>query len=373
VARTGAVHPLAKVTILEAVLLMAGTLAQGQTFGATGVHGMALPTEQCFHCSSPQSRPEHKTDGPQTLGIIRGTILDQTGAVSVGARVRLAGKGRSLSQEVVAGENGQFSFSNIPPGSFQLTITGPGFATQIFSGDLRAGQTFLVPAIVLPVATAETEVRVGVPSVEVAQEQIKEQQKQRVLAIFPNFYVSYVPDAAPLNAKQKFELASRVAVDPVTIVGVGALAGIQQAGNDIPGFGQGAEGFAKRYGAAYANALTGIFVGNAILPSLLKQDPRYFYKGTGSTKSRVFYALASSVICKGDNKRWQPNYSGILGSLAVGGVSNLYYPASDRNGAGVVFKNTLIRIGEGSIGGILQEFVVKGLTPHLRHHQPIQP
>ena len=308
-----------------------------------------------------------------SLGNITGTILDKTGAVTVGATVRLIREDPSVSQELISGDNGQFSFSRIPPGPFHLTITAPGFATQKLSGELLPGQTYLVPAIVLPVAIAETEVRVGLPTVEVAEAQIKEQEKQRVLAFIPNFYVSYVPDAAPLNGRQKFKLAWKVAVDPVTLLGAGVYAGFEQAGNRYPEYGQGLEGYAKRYGAGYADAVAGIFIGNAILPSLLKQDPRYFYKGTGSTRSRLLYAIASPVICKGDNKRWQPNYSFIGGSIAVGGISNLYVPASDRNGVGLIFQNALIRIGQGSLGGILQEFVVRRLTPRTKHRATDQP
>ena len=210
-------------------------------------------------------------------------------------------------------------------------------------------------------------------TVEVAEAQIKEQEKQRVFAFIPNFYVSYIPDAAPLNAKQKYRLAWKTAVDPVTFLAAGVYAGLEQAGDRYPEYGQGAQGYAKRYGAGYADAAAGIFIGNAILPSLLKQDPRYFYRGTGTTRSRLLYAVSSSVICKGDNKHWQPNYSFIGGSIAVGGISNLYVPANDRNGAGVVFQNALIRIGQGSLGGILQEFVLRQLTPHLHQHTPPQP
>jgi hypothetical protein len=107
-------------------------------------------------------------------------------------------------------------------------------------------------------------------------------------------------------------------------------------------------------------------IGGAILPSLLKQDPRYFYKGTGSTRSRILYALANAVICKGDNGHWQANYSGILGALAAGGISNLYYPASSRNGAGLTFENTLIGIGGSAVGNLFQEFLVRKLTPHTQ-------
>jgi hypothetical protein len=320
-----------------------------------------------------QKNTGNKVAAQQAPGNITGTILDQTGAVSVGAKVRLTGEDQSLSRETVSGDNGQFSFSDVPPGPFQLTVTSGGFANTALSGELKSGQTYLAPPIVLAVAVAETAVQVGVDSVEVAEAQIKAQEKQRVLGVIPNFYVSYLPDAAPLSAKQKFELGWRVATDPISFLGVGALAGFQQAANDLPGYGQGMEGYAKRYGAAYANAFAGIFIGNAILPSLLKQDPRYFYKGTGSIRSRILYAVTSSVVCKGDNKRWQPNYSGILGSLAVGGISNLYYPSGDRSSAGLVFQNALIRLGQGSFGAIFQEFVLPKLTPRLKHHGPPPP
>jgi len=114
--------------------------------------------------------------------------------------------------------------------------------------------------------------------------------------------------------------------------------------------------------------VTGTFIGGAVLPSLLKQDPRYFYKGSGSTGSRLLYALASPVICKGDNMRWQPNYSNVGGAFASAGISYLYYPESDRNGASLVMQNSLIRLGEVAFEGVLQEFVIRKLTPHLRDH-----
>ena len=276
-------------------------------------------------------------------------------------------------RQVLSGNNGEFSFSNLPPGPFQVTIAAEGFETQRVSGALRPGQAYLVPAITLPVATVVTEVRVGVTQIEVAQEQIKEQEKQRVFGFIPNFFVSYVPDAAPLAPKQKFELAWKSTIEPFTFVGVAALAGVQQATNDFEGYGQGVQGYAKRFGANYANVVSGTFIGSAILPSLLKQDPRYFYKGTGSTRSRFLYALASPMICKGDNKRWQTNYSGILGSFATGGISYLYYPKSDRDATQLILQNSLIRIGESALSNVLQEFVVRKFTPRLQRHPPVQP
>jgi hypothetical protein len=167
-------------------------------------------------------------------------------------------------------------------------------------------------------------------------------------------------------------LAWKATVDPINFGLTGAVAGIQQAANSFSGYGQGAQGYGKRYGAAYADSVIGTFIGSAILPSLLKQDPRYFYKGTGSKRSRFAYAIANAVICKGDNGHWQPNYSGILGSLAAGGISNLYYPATDRD-ATVTFDNTLIAIGSSAANNLLQEFVIRKLTRNPPNYTPAKP
>jgi Carboxypeptidase regulatory-like domain len=305
-------------------------------------------------------------------GSISGTVVDGTGAVVVGARVTLTRADPSPPQEVLSGDYGQFSFANVVPGTFQIRITAPGFAAQTSSGILHSGETYLVPPRALAPATLDTEIQVGVSQTEKAEEQIRVQEKQRVLGVVPNFYVSYIPNAVPLAAKQKFELAWRATIDPVTFGLAAVGAGVQQAQDVFPGYGQGAQGYAKRFGAAYADNATSTFIGSAILPSLLKQDPRYFYKGTGSVGSRILYAIANAVICKGDNQRWQPNYSAILGGLASGGISNLYYPQQDR-GAALVFENTAIGTGETAILNIFQEFVVKKLTPHAPKSDPSQP
>jgi hypothetical protein len=315
----------------------------------------------------------------QSVGSIGGTVVDQAGAVIVGAQVRITRDDQSPSREALSGEDGQFSFADLAPGPFQLTIAQEGFGTQVFSGTVRPGEAYIVPEIVLPVARAITQVRVGLTlaevaqqQIELAQEQIKDQEKQRVLGFIPNFYVSYVPDAVPLSPKQKYELARKSVTDPVTFVGVGALAGLEQATDDFGGYGQGAQGYAKRYGAAYADAFAGAFIGSAILPSLLKQDPRYFYRGTGSTRSRILYALGNAVICKGDNKRWQPNYSAVLGSFATGGISYLYYPANDRS-PGLLVQTALIRVAEDAFAGVFQEVVLRRFTPHLKGRPPDLP
>jgi len=274
---------------------------------------------------------------------------------------------------VLSGDDGQFSFTNIPPGPFQLTITSAAFATKTCSGILRSGEIYIVPQIALVIATAITDVRVELSPIELAQEQIKDQEEQRVLGFIPNFYVSYVPNAVPLTPKQKFQLAWKTTIDPVTFGINGVIAGVQQAQNDFSGYGQGAQGYGKRFGAGYADAVTGTFIGSAMLPSLLKQDPRYFYKGSGSKRSRILYAIANSVICKGDNGRWQANYSNILGSLAAGGISNFYYPANDRNGAGLTFENAAIGIGASAVANLFQEFLIQKLTPKVPNNAPAKP
>ena len=231
------------------------------------------------------------------------------------------------------------------------------------AGNLGSNESYLTPAIRLELAPVVTDVTVRLTTEQIAAEQMKVQEQQRLLAVIPNYYATYVADAAPMNPKQKFELAWKLAIDPTSFLIAGIIAGGQQANNSLPGYGQGATGYANRFGAAYGDFFIGTYISNAILPSLLKQDPRYFYKGTGSIKSRILYALEMSVVTKGDNGHWQPNYSGILGSLAVGGISNLYYPEDSRHGFETTLNTTLIGIGTSAGVNILQEFVFRKVTP----------
>jgi hypothetical protein len=302
----------------------------------------------------------------QRVGSIRGKIVDQSGANIAGAVVKLTREGQSSGLEVTSSEDGLFAFSNVAPGPFQLTISSPGLASHDFSGTLQSGEAFVTPVIVLVIQTQVTEVHVGLPPQELADVQIKEEVKQRVFGVIPNYYVTYESNAAPITTKHKFELAWKSASDPATLAGVGVLAGIGQAGDRWGAYGQGAQGYAKRYGASYANVFTATFVGGAVMPSILKQDPRYFYKGTGSKRSRFLYAVASSVICKGDNGRWQPNYSNVIGSFAGAGLQAAYLPAEDRRGSGFIVSSAMIRLGETSLAGVLQEFVFSKLTKRPR-------
>jgi len=297
-------------------------------------------------------------------GSVSGKVVGQDGVGLVGAKVKLAIEGQPAGQEAMTGEDGQFTFSNVGSGAFQLTISLEGFAAQSSTGVLHSGEKLTVTQISMVLATNVTQVRVELSPIEIAQEQMNDEMKQRVFGVIPNFYVTYVPNAAPLTPKQKYHLAFRLGIDPVYIGTAAAVAGVQQARNEFSGYGQGAQGYAKRFGATLGDFTISNLLGNAVLPSLLKQDPRYFYKGTGSAKSRALYAIANAVICKGDNGHWQANYSSILGSLAAGGISNLYYPASDR-GAALTFENTAIGIGGSAVINLLKEFVLTKITTNV--------
>ena len=189
-----------------------------------------------------------------------------------------------------------------------------------------------------------------------AAEQIKQQEKQRIAGILPSFNVSYLKDAASMTAGQKMSLAFRSATDPYTFGIAFIVAGIDETHGDEAGFKWGPEGYFERSGAAYLDAFDGAMIGNGILPAVLHQDPRYFRLGYGSFHHRLFYAIATSYICKHDNShRWEPNYSNVGGNIIAGAISNLYYPDS-QSGWGQTITTGLVVTTEGTFGGVLQEF-----------------
>jgi hypothetical protein len=265
---------------------------------------------------------------------------------------------------MVSAANGEFNFMEIHPGSYFVLVSAKGFA--VFTSTefaVMAQQAYEVPDILLSLAAASTEVIVR-PTELVAAEQIRGEEKQRLVGVLPNFYTSYVNDAAPLTWKQKFSLATRGTFDPVALVGVGFAAGIEQANNSFAGYGQGAAGYAKRFGAKFADGRSSDYLTHAIFPSLLHQDPRYFYQGSGTIKSRLLHAVGSAFFTRGDNGQTEPNYSYVLGDMCSGALSNLYYPAANR-GAHLVFSNAAVGLA-GRVGGnILREFLPKHSTTNV--------
>ncbi|HWY45628.1 MAG TPA: carboxypeptidase-like regulatory domain-containing protein [Candidatus Sulfotelmatobacter sp.] len=312
------------------------------------------------------SSPATAQPAQQTYGTVSGKVVDQTGTGVAGADVKLMRDQESGIQEVQSDDDGQFAFSRVSPGPLQLTIVAEGFVTKVISSTLRSGEDYVFFRITLSLATQITEIRVSPSTEEIAQEEFKNLEKQRVLGIVPNFYVSYASEPVALTSKEKFLLALKATTDPVSVAAVSVIAGVDQAADRFSGYGQGAQGYGKRYGASYANFSSGLWIGGAILPSILKQDPRYFYKGTGTNRSRFLYAISRTVICKGDNQRWQPNYSSVLGDLAAGGISNLYIPERDHHGAALTFENAAIALGTTAVINVLQEFVLHKITSRRR-------
>ena len=303
---------------------------------------------------------------PQT-GTIVGTVTDVNGGTVPGATVSLESSSLPDPQRVETNDNGFFQLDHLKPGTpYHVTISASGFANWTSPEvTLRPGQYLELTGIELRIAAAVTTVNAVLSTEEIAREQERVEEKQRVLGFIPNFYAVYDRNAVPLTPKLKFRLALKTSTDPVTFLGASFVAIVDQAAG-TPHYGGGFKGYGQRFGANYANGLTDIMIGGAILPSILHQDPRYFYRGTGTTKSRTIYALRTPFVAKGDNGRWQPNYSALGGYLASGAIANTYYPNSNR-GPGLVFSTTGIDIAADMANGIIQEFVLRKLTPTAKN------
>lgn len=218
-----------------------------------------------------------------------------------------------------------------------------------------------VPASQAPTATVQTPATPGETENQqaarraLAAKQVKQQEHQRILGILPEFNTSNISNAVPLTARQKFALAFKSATDPATFGITAFTAGLNQAEDSYREYGQGVEGFAKYWGASYADTFDGTILGNALFPALLHEDPRYFRKGTGSFGSRLLYSVLTTVRSRSDKGNWVPNFGNVFGNLAAGGISNLYYPASDR-GVGLTFQRAFVVTAEGALGALLFEF-----------------
>jgi hypothetical protein len=300
-------------------------------------------------------------------GKLVGTVTDANGDPVPNATVILETPGSDDRRTLVTPESGYFEFTDVKPATpYQINISAKDFAGWTSPPvTVDPGQFKIVSGIQLRIETERTTVDVHYDPVEVATEQFKAEEKQRVFGIIPNFYVSYESDPAPLTTRMKFKLALKVSTDPVTAAGVFLVASAKQAGN-TPNYGQGWGAYGKRFGAVTADGFSDIMIGGAILPSLLHQDPRYFYQGTGSTGSRIRHAVFSPFVARADNGKSQPNYSTLGGVLASSSLANLYYPSSNR-GAGLVFGNFAIGIAERVGATLAQEFLLGKFTRRGGH------
>jgi hypothetical protein len=321
-------------------------------------------TPQISH-SGVASLPSGKTENPAIgTGSISGTVEDPNGDVLLGAQVTLKGPSRSEERTTISGNDGQFSFGGLEPGDYTLVVTGPGMTTFNSQIAIHAGEVQFVPTVTLSISGGSTSVTVNGNKEVLSKEQVHIAEQQHVAKILPNFYSSYDWNAPPMMAKQKFQLSARSLIDPVTFLAVAGIAGAEQNRNIFPAYGSGIEGYGKRYGAALANHVTGNLFAKAIYPSIFHQDPRYFYKGTGSGTSRAYYAVSSAFITRSDSGKRVPNYSHILGGFTAAAISNLYYPEADR-GASLVLLNGFADIGADAAANLVREFILKGITSHV--------
>lgn len=291
---------------------------------------------------------------------VTGTVTDTQGSVVASATITLIPYGKLGERAATSSADGTFTFTGLPATEYRITIEAAGldlYTSPEFT--LRPGASLTLPPIALTISTSTT-VNVVASNDQIALAEIHQQEQQRVFGVFQNFYTSYIWDAAPMPAKQKFRLAFKALYDPPQFLIVAGLAGAEQYNGTFPGYGPGIEGYGKRYGAGLADATTARILGSAVLPSLLHQDPRYFYQGSGSIPSRAFHAAAFTFTARGDNGKTQPNYSHMLGSLAAAGISNLYHPAGSRS-VGDTFQTFGINMAGNIFGNIFREFVLRHL------------
>jgi hypothetical protein len=321
--------------VLMAGLMLATACAMAQGPSAMGAPGLA-----------------------PNAGRLSGVVEDEQGELIPGAQVVLIAEGSS--RHLASGSDGRFCFDAVPAGSFKLTASEDGMVDGVREGTLTdAQQVELEPMMLRAGAVVSVT---AVTQEQMAGIQVRQEETQRIGGVLPNYFVVYEANPQPLTKKLKFELGWKSVVDPMNVMFVGVVAGFEQAGDQFPGYRQGASGYGKRFGAGMADATVGTLLTGSVLPMVFRQDPRYFYKGTGTTMSRTFYALKTTVICKGDNGRWQPAYANVLGTFGAGAVSGLYYPGGEHGGM-LVLENGLTALAFDGFSNVMQEFVLRRMTP----------
>ncbi|HJY87625.1 MAG TPA: carboxypeptidase-like regulatory domain-containing protein [Candidatus Acidoferrales bacterium] len=298
-------------------------------------------------------------------GSILGTVVDSNNDTIPNATVVLQKPG-GYPLTVVTKDDGSFAFHDVTPGiAYQITVTAEGFAEWSSSVTVEPGQEKTLTDVTLHILAVQRAVTVTYSSTEVAAQQLKAEEHQRVLGFIPNIYVTYEPHPEPLTTKMKFHLAYKGLTHPTFFAFEALWAGVEQAA-DTPDYRLGAKGYGERFGANLASGTSEALFGNAILPSLLHQDPRYFYRGSGTKGSRAWHAIIAPFVCQGDNGKSQPNYSQWGGSLISASLANTYYPDSNR-GAGLIFRNFGTSMGLHVALGLAQEFLLDKFTSRGKH------
>ena len=331
---------------------------------AASVCGQAIVAEDAQVQPSPVALPD--SPAANATGAIRGEVLYQDQSPIPGARLTLtptigaptASAPRTTTSEM----DGSFLFQQVPPGTFTLTVTSSDVEPASTNVMVSPGTAVEVPAIAMRLAVVRTDVT-AISEHEAAEREVRVEEGQRILRSIPNFLVVYDDEPVPLSAGQKFRLSTRTLADPVTIGVSAVIAGGEQASNSYPGFGRGVGGYARRFGASVGDSTSGMLISGAILPTIFRQDPRYFFRGTGSRRSRLMYVLKQTVEQRGDNGHWQFAWSNTLGGVGTALVSGTYYPRQPGHQwgsqTGQLFGLSMASTG---ISNLMQEFLFGRVT-----------
>lgn len=325
----------------------------------------APPPQAGAASSFADAQNQHETSAQDTSGI-SGTVLDTNGDVIQGARVQLTGPGTpGIGREMKSGATGEFAFLELEPGKYIVTVSGNGMTTFVSKPiTLLPDEPVIVPKVVLTIAAATTSVTVT-DKEQASIEQVEIAEQQRVLKVFPNFYSSYDWNAPPMLAKQKYRLAARTLIDPVSFLTTAGIAGAEQYKDVFPSFGGGLEGYGKRYGAAFASHASAELFTRAVFPSMFHTDPRYFIMGKGNTQARVLHAITSTWVTRGDDGSRRINFPQILGGLSAAALSNAYFAAQER-GLNLVLINGLGDLGGNMVDNLIREFLLSRVTTHAK-------
>ena len=299
---------------------------------------------------------------------VNGTVLDDSGAILPGAKAEIETTAHDGSRTATAGEDAAFQFDGLKPNvAYVVTVSADGTSTWKSEPIiLQPGQSLTLNDIHLRVEVVDS-ITVFASQGQIAAAQVQLETQQRMFGFVPNFYTVYDgANAVPLTPKLKFQLALRTSIDPVTITGVGFMAGIKQAAK-TPNYQMGAAGYGQRFGVTAATKLSDILIGAAVLPSLFHQDPRYFYQGGGSTHSRLMHALSYAFITRGDNGHRQFNISSIGGNLAESAVETACYPQANRDAARFGAEVALAT-AERTLSAIAQEFILPRFSSKAKFH-----
>jgi len=302
------------------------------------------------------------TDKP---GAVRGEVTYPDKAPLAGAQLVLTpASGPAIKALTEA--DGTFVFEQVPPGSFTLQITANDVEPAMTSGTVQPGAALELPELTMRLAVVHTDVT-AITQHEAAEREVREEEGQRILKAIPNFLVVYDAEPVPLSTGQKFRLSWRTAVDPMSFGVSAAIAAGEQKTGSYPGFGTGVAGYGRRFGAAVGDGTIGTMLASAVLPTIFHQDPRYYYRGTGSRSSRMMYVLRQAVEQKGDNGRWQFAWSNTLGSVGSALISDTYYPHTGHQWGSETMQLTGLSILSNGIANAMQEFVFGRITSRRSH------